>query len=240
MNRRKKKNRSSAENAKRRSRERYLPDSKSAKASKYIHHLKKYRKKHPDMRVLIYIRESTRAQDHNKNLDTYEKVLRRRLKKLNIPVVGCYREVSSGWILDFDKRGALVNATEDAIKHKAIILAPSADRFLRNKDFHTKHAPNVLPTEAEFKELEKLTCGVPLVTLLHPDMPPKKVRRHQTRWGQQVKGNSGGRPKINKPGYKKKRRLEQLPGVLRRRRKGKSLEDISKATGRPKCCSNIA
>ena len=89
----------------------------------------------------------------------------------------------------------------------AIIIATSSDRFLRSRNFNTKTNPEVLPTEAEFVELRKLTRKVPLVTLLHPDMSPRQVRSYVSKWGQKVKGNKGGRPKMNKPGYKKQRRL---------------------------------
>jgi len=231
MSKRNRKKRSVAANVKRRLRERYLPDSKPTKASKYLHHFKKYRKKHLDTKAVIYARVSTGAQGYKRNLDTYEKVLRRKLKKLNITVVGCYPEISSGWILDYDERLALANATKEAIKQKAVIVAPSADRFLRNRDFHTKENPDILPTKAEFEKLKKLTCGVPLVTLLHPDMPPRRVRGYVSKWGQKTKGNKGGRPKKNPPGYKKKQRLKKLPRVLRLHKKGASWGDINALTG---------
>ena len=237
MNRRKRKQRKKrlvAANVRRRLRERYLPDSKIAKASEYLHHLKKYLKQHPDMRALIYARDSTGAQAYRRNLDTYEKVLRRKLKKLNIPVVGYYSETSSGWILDYDERLVLANATKKAIKQKAVIVAPSADRFLRNRDFNTKTNSDVLPTKAEYEKLKLLTRNVPLVTLLHPDMLPMRVRSWQTKWGQNIKGNKGGRPKVNKPGYMKQRRLEELPRVLQLRKNGTSWGDIFSLTGIPK------
>jgi len=189
MNRRKRRGRKSklAEALKWRIRlEEELAKSTPAQASKYLHHLKKYYKQHPYMIALIYVRVSTGAQGYKGNLDTYEKVLRRKLKKPNVPIVGYYREVSSGWILDYDERRVLVNATKEAIKQKAVIVAASSDRFLRNRDFNTKTNPDVLPTEAEYERLKKLTCNVPLIILLHPDMRPKKVRSYQTKWGQKV------------------------------------------------------
>lgn len=228
MSKRKRKKRSASTNAKRRLRERYLPESKTAKAIEYLHHLKKYHKQHPDMIALIYARVSTGAQGYKRNLDTYEKVLHRKLKKLNIPVIGYYPEISSGWILDYDERLALANATKEAINKKTVIVAPSADRFLRNRNFNTKTNPDVLPTEAEFEKLKKLTRNVPLVTLLHPDMPPMEVRSWQTKWGQKVKGNNGGRPIQKRPGYKKMRRDKKLPTVLKLLKRGKNPTEIAK------------
>jgi hypothetical protein len=204
-----------------------LSKSKPAKASKYLHHLKEYYKEHPDMQAIIYCRVSACMQEYNHNLDNHEVVLRRKLKKINVPVIGCFREISSGWILDADKRGALKDAVEKAKQNRnTVVVTTSSDRFLRNRDFTTKK-PDLLPTKAEFEKLRKLTCNVQLLTLLHPDMPPKKVRSYQTKWGRRVKGNKGGRPKINKPGYKKKRRLEKLPIVRQLSREGKTLAQIS-------------
>ncbi len=231
MNRRKRKS-----SALRRIELKYGRKSKPAKASEYLHHLDEYHEKHPDIQAEIYCRVSERMQGYKHNLDTYEKKLRRELQKRNIPVVGCFREICSGWVLN-DDRFALVYAVKKAKKHKAkittVLVASSSDRFLRNKYFTTKK-PDILPTEAEFEELKKLTCDVPLVTLLDPDMPPNKVRGYQSKWGQQAKGNRGGRPKKNKPGYKKQIRLEKLPRVLRMHNKNISLGDISAVTDIPK------
>ncbi len=239
MNRRKReqrKNRSAAANVRRRLRERYLPDSKTAKASEYLYHLKEYYKQHPDMIAMLYNRESSRSQDDNHA--TNERVLRHKCKKLGIPVASLHFETISGKILDEDRQ-ALSQAVRKARAkinkgEQAVILATSSDRFIRSRSFNPKTNPDILPSEAQFKRLRKLARGVPLVTLLHPDMPPRKVRRYQTKWGQKVKGNSGGRPKINKPGYMKLRQQIKLPPVLRRRKKGESLGAISKSTGVPK------
>jgi hypothetical protein len=210
-----------------------MAESKSAKASEYLYHLKEYFKQRPDMRALIYARGSTSAQAYRRNLDTYEKVLRRKLKKLNIPIVGCYREVSSGVVLNYD-RVVLVNAAKEAIIQKAVIVAPSTDRFLRNKDFNTKTNPYVLPTEAEFEELKKLTGNVPLVTLLHPDMSPRKVRGYVSKWGQKAKGNTGGHPILKRPGYKKKRREKELPKVRQLLKKGNNPTEIHRILDIPR------
>lgn len=210
--------------------------SKSAKASKYLHHLKKYFKKHPDMRVVIYCRVSACMQGCKGNLMTYKKLLRRRLKKLGIHIIGrCHCEVSSGWNMDFDKRPALKQAIEKAQKHIArgknvVIVAASSDRFLRNKDY-TTNQPDLLPTKAEFEELKELTCNIPLATLLNPDMPPKQARGIQSKWGQKAKRNQGGRPRKKAQGYKKQEKLEKLPIVLRLYKKGRKVCEITFKTG---------
>jgi len=52
-----------------------------------------------------------------------------------------------------------------------------------------------LPTRWEYRQLQRLTRGVPLLTWVDPDMPPEQVRGLQSKLGQQTKGNKGGRPK---------------------------------------------
>ncbi len=208
--------------------------SKPAKASKFLHHLDEYLKNHPFTVALIYCRVSACMQGYKRNLDTIEQVLRRALKHRNIPVVGCYREVRSGWILDH-KRGALVQAVEKVKKYKGkrtvVIVTTSSDRFLRNRDFHTQERPDILPTEEDFERLIGLTGDVPLLTLLHPDMPSHKVRGIQSKWGQRAKGNKGGRHRKRFPGYKKKRREQKLTTLMSLNRRGKTLSYIVAKTG---------
>lgn len=234
--RRQEKKRSKVRNVRRQPRERLLPVSKTAKASKYLHHLKKYYKQHPDMIAILYNRESSRSQKDNHI--TNEKVLQRKCKKLGIPVLSFYYETISGKITNED-RLSLVQAVRKAKakinegKH-AVILASSSDRFLRNGIFNPITYPDILPTEAEFEKLKKLTRGIPLITLLRPNMPPGEVRGYQTKWGQKSKGSKIGRPKVNKPGYKKKRRDEKLQQVIQLRRDGASWGEISAKTGIPK------
>lgn len=210
-----------------------LKESKSAKASGYLHHPRKYHEQNPDIIAMLYNRESSHSQ--NDNHITNEKVLRRRCKKLGIPVASFYFETITGKILGKNRRALMQAVRKAKAKNNkgehAIILASASDRFLRDKNFNPKTSSNILPSKAQFKRLRKLTRGVPLVTLLHPDMPPKKVRGHQSRWGQRVKGNNGGRPKINEPGYKKKIRIEKMSQVLRLRKNGASWGNINALTG---------
>ena len=203
---------------------------KPAQASKYLHPLDAYQKQHPDMQALIYDRVSARTQDRNGNLNAHEKALRQELKKRKIPVVGCYREVGSGWILN-EERDRLLQAVHKAKENvNTGIVATSTDRFLRNRDFTTDE-PDLLPTDVEFGKLKELTCGVPLVTLLHPDTPSRKVRSYQTKWGQSAKKRKGGRPRKKIPGYKKKRRMEKLDRVLRLQRRGRNPSQIARMVG---------
>jgi hypothetical protein len=59
-------------------------ESKPATASDYLHHLKGYHRKHPDMVAILYNRESSSPQDYNRNHDTHKRVLRCACNKLDI------------------------------------------------------------------------------------------------------------------------------------------------------------
>lgn len=151
-----------------------LKESKPARASGYLHHLKSYHKQHPDMIAILYNRESSRSQDDNHA--TNERVLRHICKKFGISVASLHFETISGKILGKNRK-ALMQAVRKAKAkinkgERAVILASSSDRFLRNRDFNTKTNPDILPTKAEFEKLKKLTCGVPLVT---PYVSPLKT-----------------------------------------------------------------
>jgi len=207
-------------------------ESEPAKASQYIHWLKKYYREHTNIVAILYNRESSYPQDHKQNHDTHEKILRRACEKLGISIARFYCETCSGKMLNGDRKALLKAVRKAQAKIKkgkhAIILATSSDRYLRNKDFHTKDNPDVLPTESEFKKFQKLTCSVPLVTILPPDMLWKKVRGRQSKWGQRVKGNKGGRPILKRPGYKKRLREKELTNVDRLLRQGKNPTEISR------------
>jgi hypothetical protein len=202
--------------------------SEPAKASDYLYWLKDYYHEHPDMIVILYLRVSARSQDHNGNLQNQYRVLRKKLRRRGIPFITCFREVGSGWVVDHT-RGELRRAVRRARQYdNAVILAASSDRFLRNKFYNSQNNPEVLPTQAEFEKLRKLTKGVPLVSLLHPDKSWKKVRGYYSKWGQKVKGNKGGRPAEKRTGWTIDRREKFLPRVRRMLKKGKNITEISR------------
>ena len=205
--------------------------SKPAKASDYLHHLTDYHEQHPNMQAIIYCRESACMQNYYKNDKNHKRVLRKKFKKLNIPIVSCFYEVCSGKKLNEEREG-LINAIQKAREcSNAVIVTTSADRFLRHKDFHSVKNPDILPTVADFEKLRELTSDIPLLTLLDPDMPPREVRSYQTRWGQKTKRSKGGRPRTKVSGYKKKLRLQKLNRVIRLYKKGKKISVISFKTG---------
>jgi len=219
--------------------------SRPAKASNYLDWFKRYRQEHPNLEVLLYNRESTDQQDHEKHLA----VLHRFCKKHGVPVVGEFYENCSGKLWNHNRR-ALLKAVKKAQslirggRHVAI-LATSGDRYLRNSYFTSHKNPDAVPTVAEFKKfLRRWDYGVDFLTLLHPNKPWERVRGFQSKWGQRTTGNRGGHPRHNKPGYKKQRRLEKLDRVFELHNEGKSFGEIEKLIDIPKTtvwdwCGNI-
>ena len=159
---------------------------KPGKASRFIRHLKVYLRKHPALAAVLYGRVSSGPQESSGNLLSQMWRLRRKCRKLGIQIVSEFEETCSGWVLD-GERDQLIAAVKCAKEHEAktgvhtVVLAVSVDRFLRSKSFNSQVRPNARPTDAEFRKLRELTGGVPLLTLLRPNMPPGRGRRHRER-----------------------------------------------------------
>jgi DNA invertase Pin-like site-specific DNA recombinase len=200
----------------------------------FIQYLRRYHKKHPDLAVVLYIRVSSGPQEDKGNLDTYEWKLRRVCGKRGISVVEVYRETGSGWVLD-ENRHRLIAAVEHDRRHEAetgvhtAVLAPCTDRFVRNMLYHSRTNPDATPTKAELCMLRNLTGGVPLLTYLNPNMPPRDVTSRRTKWGQQFKGRKGGGDR--KPGWRKRRKERLQPEARRLRADGLTYRETKKRLG---------
>ncbi len=199
------------------------PESSPGKASRYIHYLTALVKAGLVERVVLYCRVSTESQERAGHGEDQEDYLRYAIERLGILVLRPFHDTCSGHDLN---RPGLDMAIAYALKHDAILVAESTDRFLRPADCHTdQHAR---PTKEQFEELARLARGVKLATLRKPDAPPSDARSHQSKRGQWANGDKGGRRKANPPGYKKDRREKWLPTVLRMRAEGMSVRDIAK------------
>lgn len=188
-------------------------------------------------KVVLYCRVSARSQNHRGNLDNYEVFLRKRMKQNGTTkVIRVFREVASGWA--WNDRSEFREACRFTKKHGAILVAFSVDRFIRSRSYHSKDNPFVQPSEDEFEYLQFVAEGITLATVYHPNKSARKIRGIQSRLGQIIKKNKGGRPKKNPsgpknnpPGYKKKRRDELKEGVRILRREGTSYGDIATTFG---------
>ncbi len=214
----------------------------SGTASKYISHFEA--EIQPGDNVVLWCRESHRQ--NAPHLDDLEATLRNAATKRRVNVVGVHRCI----VLGFDcsdcsrnrPRGSwvveLVRAAELAKKHGAKLLATETDRFVRHPAYEPKLNPTAQARECDLADLVFWTGGVPLLTLLHPDSPPSKVKSNQSKRGQQAVGHKGGRPPvaepIAKPGDKKRRREEMLPLVLKLHSRGLKLGQIAGETDVPR------
>lgn len=210
--------------------------SKSAKsppgvASKYIEHLARLVEAGAVRRAVLWCRVSERDQYRRGNATDQEANLRRELAALGVPVVDSYLDVGPGWDT---AAGKLQEAIASARRTGAVVVAETADRFLRSEDFHTKDNPDALPTVAQFRKLAKLAAGVTLATVVDPVETPEEVRSYQSKRGQSAKENRGGRPRKRSPGYMFRRREDLLPLVLRLSAEGKSEREIERKTGVPR------
>jgi len=212
--------------ARRRLQKKY-PSTVPGQASKYIRHLDELIKEQANLKVVLFIRVSTRGQSDKGNLKDQLASLRKILKKHGISIVGVIRDLGSGWRNDKD---GLQYACEKAIELGAVVLAESTDRLLRSVYYHSVDDPYAKPSTEEYEDMLKVTNGATLVTVVHPDADLNETRSYHTKRGQQEKGRKGGRPK-SKAGYKKQERKEKLPKVLELREKGRSYREIEKRTG---------
>lgn len=200
--------------------------SKLDKASTYIRHAKDEIR--PGDKLVLCSRVSHSIQDHTGNLRDQEAGLRKSVEGLRAIVLKVWDHVGSGvnpwW---------LANAAAIARKQGAKLVAESTDRFIRNPLYHSSKNPNAQARRLELEDLARVTRGLTLATLLHPDASPTQVRSFHRKRGQQAKDRKGGRPKMNKPGYKKERRQRLQPRVVRQYRAGFSFRQISAMTGVP-------
>lgn len=177
--------------------------------------------------VVLFCRVS--RTDQRTHLDDQQNALTKEAESRGLAVAKVIRSIGSGAGSD---RTALEVAIELARENEAVVLAESTDRFLRAADYSKKNQHRTASV-SEFEQLAELADGVTLATMIDPDMTPGEVRGYQTKRGQHASGTKGGRPRKIRPGYKKARRLEKQPEVLKLRGQGRTLKQISEITGVP-------
>lgn len=189
-------------------------------ASNYIHHFAEYARSHLWPKVMLYLRVSTREQYRKGNFDDQGAWCRKVLKGFGAVLVRMpYEEYVSGVCGKVDRWG-LRYAAEWARKLGAVLVAESTDRLIRNALWTTEN-PDAWPTEDEFEDLFLITKGVPLATLLPPDMPWKEVRAHQSNRKAKLTP-----PMLRTPGYKKASRIINQPKAIEMAADGMSLRQI--------------
>src|SRR5262249_35773686 len=144
-----------------------------------------------------------------------------------IKVAVPFKDVASGWKED---RDILILAAREANRRGIPLVALTTNRFLRHRDFHTINNPHVLPTDEDYRQLRRCTEGAMLATISNPDGTNREQAKVLSNVGQEATGRTGGRPG---PGYKKKRRLRDLPKAVEMRRQGHSIREIASELKRP-------
>jgi hypothetical protein len=206
------------------------PKSRPGRGSDHMETIDAYLLRHPDTEEMcLLIRESGRTQKYRRNHDNY-KFMVTDLEGRGLRV-HLFPDTCSGKLDESLWCNTLKEIARFALERKAKtgktvpILAYSADRFLRNA-LYKNTTPELLPTRWEYRQVQRLTHGVPLLTWLDPDTPPEKARGLQSKLGQQTKGNKGGGDKM--PRWTKRRRMKLQPKARRLHRQGLSYREIAK------------
>ena len=152
------------------------------------------------MRCVLWLRVSHRGQ--KEHLRSQATAIKRALVARGVQWIGGKRVI--GPANADSTRREFADLIRMAEQHNAFVVAESTSRFIRSDEFSSQYNRNAWPTPDEFDQLKRLARGVPLVTVHHPDLPPKEKRREQTKRGMLRKEKRGGRP--HKPGYKKRQR----------------------------------
>lgn len=208
--------------------DRKYPPSEAATPSDYIHHFDDL----DATEVILFCRVSGREQNRNGNLADQINENRRELEKLGVTVIERYKEIESGWDNDhWMDRGALAAAAAHAKRLGVVLVAESLSRFIRSVDYHPSKNSHAVPTRAEFEKLLRITEGVTLATIAHPDTPPTAERGVQSKRGMIQKNRMGGRPRKR---TRTIRPLETIQQAMELRAAGWSLGEIAKALKVPR------
>lgn len=187
-----------------------------------------YCEEHPDKEPYgpLYDRGSGRGQ--KENLEARKPFLLDECKRRGIRTPIYFKEVENGQsTLDqLHKRQKLIEAVKYAYKANMPLFVPSVNRLLRT--FGKKDDPL---TWGDIRRLEEFfmkhigVSWIPIVSLVNPGTPPKKVKSWLIKLGQDAKGNKGGRGNTVKPVKVKlpspvdmKEKTPSQPGEIRQRR----------------------
>jgi hypothetical protein len=166
-------------------------------ASDFIGHIDEIQ---PGDGVVICCRVSTRQQDRRGNLADQETNLRRIVSELGAIVLHVVKHVGSGtepvW---------LIPAARLAKAAGAVLLAESTSRFIRHPGYHSSNWPTARARNYDLEDLQSWTDGVQLITVLPPDATSSDETAFQSKRGQELKENAGGRPRKTQPRGKERR-----------------------------------
>lgn len=158
-------------------------------------------------RVVLVVRVSTPQQELNKNDEDQLQNLLTVASSRGLIVVDVFKHTGSG-----KDPSWLVKPASLAKDLNASLLFESTSRILRSEHFDPKTCPTARPTMLDLEGLEQWTGGVKLYTYLDPDASASEERHLQTRRGQLLKQQEGGRPPHRT--YKKRDEQVKLAAVM--------------------------
>jgi len=164
-------------------------------------------------KYVVLCRVSSHEQGKRANLENQKVMLRKLVEEGGGIVIAVIEHEWSGkgsrWLEMLDEAATV------ALKNDATILAATTDRLIRSSWFYSnrKERIEIRAQKLDLRDLRTATWGVPLMTFLDPDAPAEECRSLTIRWGQEVKGNKGGRPLKKGQGYRKRRKAKYLPRI---------------------------
>jgi hypothetical protein len=191
-------------------------------ASEYIGYLPDMIERGEVNAMILHARVSTPVQQRNGSLSDQMKKLKELVKPYGksphrIPVVARFCEMGKG---KNPSRRKLRRAVAMARREHAVIVVDTTDRLIRAEDYdpHDRDTWKHRPTDAEYRHFMEVNSGVVFATIgRRPDAGPRRTRSHQTKRGQEAKGNKGGRPKKSVKLTPSQRKVLLLPEIKRLR-----------------------
>jgi hypothetical protein len=180
----------------------------------------------PGQTFVISSRVSSHEQAKAGNLKSQRKLVDEVESRGGI-VLQVFEHEWSGHGPEWDQR--LREMANYARRHNAVLLAFCTDRLIRNPGYRSNHELwcQAQATDSDLRYLEIAVGNVRVMTYLHPNTPPKVCRSMRIRWGQEAKGNKGGRPRTKPRGYCKERLKRFTDLAQQLRREGWSLRAIA-------------
>jgi DNA invertase Pin-like site-specific DNA recombinase len=178
--------------------------------------------------LVLYARNSLTYQYDNGNTQNQLDQMEEYFTNKGYKVVAKFKEIDTGKANDLDNRAVLKAAINKAKDEKAVLVAESLSRFIRNEEYHPIKNWKVQPTKKDLGLLDGIRSGVVLATLLPLDVPPTREKGIQTIRGQRIKNKYGGRPKKKRGKYTVKKKELLLPKIIEMLHSNYLRKDIAK------------
>ena len=176
--------------------------------------------------MVIACRESGWEQNRTHKLKRQAAYLRNYVRERGGKVIALFTHVGSGWDATW-----IGNAADEARENGAKILFECVNRAARHPAYHSESNFTAQARTSDLEDVRYWAKGVELVTVLQPDATPEEERSFQTKRGQSISGNKGGRPR------KRQRTIrphETIRQAMELRAAGSSYGEIANALDVPR------